>query len=431
MLSFTNKLSFPKINTIILWIIFVLPFVIYSLNIVWYATNIPFMDDYDAVLNFTSAFIQTQRLDEKITLLFSQHNEHRIVFDRVIFLGNYYLFHEVNFKSYIMFGNLGWMLTTMMLIVYFQKKFHLPLAYLLPIPYLLLSFNHSENMFFAMAAIQNYWFVFFSVAFLIFLSKDKPLLFCALFPVALFTSGGGIVLYPLGNLFLVLRRKWKSFMLFFMLSTLCVVFYFYNYSQPLDHPSIFDVVRAPFRSIAFFFFFLGNLFSLNGASPLRAMSGPLGFTLFLLSGYIVIKRRGDHFLLLTIVFIILIAVTTTLARSGFGVLQATYSRYSLFPLLALVCIYISFITSISREVTAHRVVLVSTMLWAIFFWGIGVVYYEYTHYFLRVKNERIASIAVFSDGDMRYLLYPDKYRAAQILLTAEQQHIYNYRDQKP
>ena len=120
-------------------------------------------------------------VEEKISLLFSQHNEHRIVFDRIVFLCHYYLFHEINFKVYIVFGNLGWILTTVMMVRYVQKNFQLPLTHLLPIPYLLLSFTHLENMFFAMAAIQNYWFVFFAVAFLMCLSMDKTFLLCALF----------------------------------------------------------------------------------------------------------------------------------------------------------------------------------------------------------------------------------------------------------
>jgi hypothetical protein len=422
----------PKIIPAILGITFVLPFINYGLHIFLYAVNIPYWDDYDGVLDFMIRFVQSQGLAEKIVLLFSQHNEHRIVFERLVFLGNYYLFHEVNFKSYIVFGNLGWIFTTVLLVVYFREKFHLSLAHLLPIPYLLLSFIHWENMFFAMAAIPIYWFVFFSVAFLIYLSKDNRLLFCALFLLALFTFGGGVGLYPLGNLFLALRKKWRSFALFFVLSTSCMVFYFYHYQQPSQHPNILEAAFTPLRSMAYFFSFFGNLLPTYGGVPfLHDISLFLGFALFLLSVAFVIKRDDDHLLPLTIGFITLTALTATLARSGLGVWQAASSRYSVFPLLALVCIYILIITALPKGTIAHKIIFVSAVLCAISFWGTSVAFNTYIHRFVKMRDERIISIAAFSNGDQGGLLYPDKDRAAQILLTAEQQHIYNYREQVP
>jgi len=65
------------------------------------------------------------------------------------------------------------------------------------------------------------------------------------------------------------------------------------------------------------------------------------------------------------------------------------------------------------------------------YWGTGVIYSEYTHYFQKVKDARIASLVGFSNGDKEKLLYPDKDRAARLLFTAEQEHIYNYLDPLP
>jgi hypothetical protein len=422
---FANNLISSKSIAVISWIIFAIPFVIYGLCVFRYAADIPFQDDYDAALNFTNTYIQTQTSTEKIALLFSQHNEHRIVFVRLVFLCSYYLFREVNFKFCIVFGNLGWILTLVMLVLYFQKKFHLSLAHLLPLPYLLLTFTHWENMFFAMAAIQNYWFMFFSIAFLICLAKDRPLSFCALFPIALFTSGAGVVLYPLGNLFLILQKKRRSLAWFFVLSTSCMLLYFYNYHKPAIHPSILDAVATPFRTMAYFFSFWGNIV------PLHYMSILAGLILCSLSIYLVIRGYGDSFFQLAIGFIALIALTSALTRSGLGVWQSLSSRYSLFPLFGLVCIYLCIVISIPRAVAAHRVVLVSAILCAISFWGIATVYYEQTRFFQKIKDERIAGIAAFSNGDKSRLLYPDKDRAAHILLKAKQMHIYHYQDQTP
>ena len=377
MKSFINNLSSPNITTVILWIAFFIPFFIYGLYIFQYAVNIPYFDDYDAILNFINNFTQVRTLEDKIVLLFSQHNEHRIVFDRIVSLFFYYLLHEINFKFLIIFGNFGWILTTVMLVLYLQKNLNLSLVQLLPIPYLLLSFSHWENMFFAMAAIQNYWFIFFAIAFLICLSRNKLFLFCALFPMALFTSGGGIVLYPLGNIFLLLQRKWKYFSLFFALSTFFMILYFYGYHKPSYHPSVFATILAPFRATAYFFTFFGNILplhnivTLSSNIPLIGMFLPIGVILYLSSIYFS-KRYNNCFLKLVIYFVVLVALMATSTRSGIGIWQAASSRYSMFPLLALVCLSTLVFAAISSTTIIRRTILVGILMCAVSFWGISI-----------------------------------------------------------
>lgn len=406
-----------------LWIILFIPFLIYGLFIFRYAVNIPYYDDYDVILNFMNTFVQTGTVMEKISLFFLQHNEHRIVFDRIITLCYYYLFDEIDFKSLIIFGNLGWVLTVSMLMVYLKKSSS-SLYCLIPIPYFLLSFSHWENMFFAMAAIQNYWFIFFTIAFLISLSKNKITLSCVFFIMALLTSGGWVVLYPLGNLFLVLRRKWKSFVLFFAVSTCCVIFYFHGYYKPPYHPSILEVALNPFRTMAYFLTFLGNILPFQT----KYSTLPIGLLLCLLAAYIIFKQCDNLFWKLIIYFAVMIASLTTVTRSGFGVEQAISSRYSLFPLLVLTSICVLATSSkISRVTGTGKNVSLSVVVGAVFFWGVSFVLIERDHYFLTMKNQRLTSVAEFNDDNKDGLLYPNKDQAAQILLLAEQRRIYDYR----
>ena len=85
----------------------------------------------------------------------------------------------------------------------------------------------------------------------------------------------------------------------------------------------------------------------------------------------------------------------------------------------------------ARTASLHKLVLSYAILCALIYWGTGVIYSEYTHYFQKVKDERIASLVGLRNGEKERLLYPEKDRAAQLLLTAEQLHIYNYQDQLP
>jgi hypothetical protein len=415
------SLPYPGTISALWWTVLAVPFIIYSLTVLRYSANVPYMDDYDAALKFVSTFTQLQNTEAKIALLFAQHNEHRIVLDRLVFSCSHFLFGELNFRFLIAFGNLGWIFTTLLLVVYFRNNFHLSLPALLPIPYLLLSFSHSESMFFAMAAIQNYWFIFFSIVFLMGLSKDKPLVYCALFPLALFTSGGGIVLYPLGSLYLGLRRKWRSFAWFLALSTPCMLLYFYHYQKPAYLPGVLNPMLFPFRTTAYYFSFWGNLL------PMDELSLFLGFVLCLGSTYLVFKRYGDSFLRLTIGFIALIAATLTMTRSSIGVWQSLSSRYSIFSLLVLICVYMFVLTSIAATAATHKKLILGAILFAVSFWGIDAVYYQQTQKFLKDKDDRVATVVAFANGDIGGLLYPDKDRAARILLTARQLHIYDYR----
>lgn len=409
-------------KTIVLGLLFLIPLIGYSVVILRYAVDVPFQDDYDAILYFLNHFVEARTLQEKWMLLFVQHNEHRIVFDRIVALCYYTLFGEINFKSLIIFGNFGWLLTVIVLASHIRKKLGLSLIYLLPIPYILLSFGHWENMFFAMAALQNYWFVLFSVWFLICLSANKSLSCTVVFWAAMFTSGGGIVLYLFGNLYFVVTKRWKSLLLFFALSTLCVAIYFYGYQKPPYHPSIIATILNPLRTIEYFFAYWGNI----GPWPLPQLYIAVGMVLSLLSIYLAIKGQGNIFWQLLIYYIALISVVTTLTRSGFGVFQAAASRYTLFPLLALVSIYIFIITSARVGMATRKIILAGTVVCAMLFWWANIFVVEHNHYFMTMKDERIASIVEFDKGKQGGLLYPEQERARQILLTAKKMHIYEY-----
>jgi hypothetical protein len=415
-----------------------LPFIAYGWSILKYAANIPYEDDFDVALLFTKKFIHARTAEERVSLIFAQHNEHRIVFDHLVFLGNFYVFHEINFRFCIILGNLGWVLTVGMLTMIFHSIFRLTLLQLLPVPFCLLSFAHATNMFWAMASLQNYWFILFSVAFLYCLSRTKFLGLSALFTVALFSSGGGVVLYLLGNLFLAARKRWKLALTFFGLSTICIFVYFQNYITPRHHPKLSEAVLHPFRTMTYLFVYMGNIWPPN---PYHLVALPLlnltviasfvtGLTICVLSIYIIVRRRRDDFLLLTLSFVMLIAITSASTRSGFGINYALSSKYSMYPLLALTCIYVY--ASTSERLAAQTTVLVALALCAVVYWGtISAVYGKH---FSDTRDNRIAIIEAFRNGDKDKLLklyHPSAEQAAKILLTAERQRIYDYRHYEP
>ena len=62
-----------------------------------YDVNMPYFDDYDSVLNWLVTFSQPGSFMNKLELLFRQHNEHRIVFDRLVELMELHTLGVVNF----------------------------------------------------------------------------------------------------------------------------------------------------------------------------------------------------------------------------------------------------------------------------------------------------------------------------------------------
>jgi hypothetical protein len=416
------------------------PFVAYGWSILKYAVNIPYRDDFVLALGFTNFFIHAGTAEARTELLFSQYNEHRNVFTRLIFLGNYYVLHGINFRYCIILGNLGWVLTVVMLTLIFHRICRLSLLQLLPIPFFLLSFTHAFNMFYAVASITAYWFALFSVAFLYYLSRFKFFGLFALLPVAFFTfSSGGLVLCLLGILFLAARRRWKLAWAFFALSAICILVNFHNYIKPVQNPKLSEAILHPLRTMTFLFVYSGNIWwpTKFQFSTVIALSFVTGFAICVLSIYIIVRRRSDDFLRLTLGFVMLIAIAAAFSRSGYGLNQAVASKYSIWPLLALTCIYVYAITS--ERLAAHTTVWVArfaahTTVWvaiacAVVYWGTaGAVYGKH---FSDERDNRIASIEAFRNGDTDKLpvltcTSCTEY-VTKMLLTAERQGIYDYR----
>jgi len=399
--------------SVISWLLLSLPFALYLFYIFQYSVDVPLSDDYDAVLGFMNSFLQTENFGKKLGLLFAQHNEHRIVFDRIVFLVQYFIFGKTNFKHLILFGNAGWILTVLILVFQQKKELNLPLIYLLPVPYILLAFVHWTNMFFAMASIQNYWFILFSVLFLLCLTKNRLVGACLLFPVALFTSGGGVVLYPLGNIYWLLQKRRRHLIIFFISSTTLMLTYFYGYHTPSQHPSIIGSFNNLEQTIIYFFALWG------GMIPSRELALLTGFTSFALSIAFAIKRTESDFICLMLGLVSLIAVTASLARSGFGVEQAIESKYTMYSLLAWACTYLLIIVSVKNSnILAKRVLLVTLTLSVLFSSGF-LLKYEASSFFVQLQIERTNSLVAF---------IKHKDRVAQILLTSEELGIYEYKD---
>ena len=107
-----------------------------------YAINMPFLDDYDVMLGWMHQFLSSDTLHGKLYLLFQQHFEHRIVFDHLIELLCFLIFHKINFIFLSFVGSVG-LFGIVAVLLYAGRKAGLSYFELIPVPFLLLTWSQN------------------------------------------------------------------------------------------------------------------------------------------------------------------------------------------------------------------------------------------------------------------------------------------------
>ena len=214
-----------------------------------YALNIPKWDDHP-LKGVVSDFEKSTTLSEQFNIIFRQHNEHRIVLTRIVAIIDYQLFGELNFKHLMFFGNLA-LLVIWWLITRFFKQTIAPVWYAIPIVALWFSMAFWENAFWGMAAVQNFWVVAFALLCFWVLRRNDGYWWWAM-PVAFmafFTSGNGILVFPISFLILLIQKKYQKSVIWVFFSIIIAVLYFQilDYHRPPQEFLVPTNVKTIFR----------------------------------------------------------------------------------------------------------------------------------------------------------------------------------------
>ena len=325
----------------------VLAIATYLLTVHQYAYNMPAGDDYDAVLGFLNRYVQSD-LKGKIWLFFSQHNEHRILLTHLISIIDLYLFDEVNFLHLIWFGALGWILSVVAF-WYFSKKEGISFIEFIPAGIILLSFSHYEMMTWAMTSIQQYYQVFFGILAIGYMTKNRFSISMLFYILAIFTSGGGMSLVPLVNLYYLFHKNWrKAFICFAItLTTLVAYFLLLPYNAPAS-TKILQTLMQPQIFIAYMIGFVGGLGHIQEVGSMSFLSCGLSLIL-LFSAKAKVAYKKYPFLFWICVYVIITAVLAALNRSNEGIQSSGDSRYSEYSLLFLASTYLIYIASAKNQ----------------------------------------------------------------------------------
>lgn len=330
---------------------------------VWnqYAVNVPKWDDH-VLRAFLFNLDNETSVSGKIYQFFKQHNEHRIVYDRVVTWVDFSLFGKLSYRHLTIVGNLS----LLGILVIFGNVLGRSIAgsgkdyltnglfYLAPVAFLLLNLSHWENMFWGMASLQNFtvmlW-VFWSIYLLAFTERIWPAFLLAI--AATLTSGNGLLVWPIGFAILLVqflseKRPYRWALLIWAVGAIgLITLYFYDYQKPPGNPAVrgtfFDLLKGwlAFNGAAAEAFPIATPFAecliLGGIITALVLFS----WLYCLEKGLIIKRFSSftYFFVATTAFLLVTAATVAWSRVGFGMNGLITSRYKLYSLLLLSLIY--------------------------------------------------------------------------------------------
>ena len=367
------------------------PIVVFYLVFQKYAVNIPHWDDF-AIRNTLAQILETDSISEKIKLLFSQHNEHRILLTR---LSAWFVFLQqgtLNLKS-LMF--IGFIALLGLLAIFFQisKKYNYPLLAFVPISFILFNVGLFENTFWGMASVQNFGVIFF--AFLTFywlifsVEKQKNHYFyLALFSsfIGVFTSINGIIIPLIGCLVLLVQQRKKQLIIWLGSSIIFIVSFFFNFQKNPDNvvETNFSDLKSIIKGI---FATLGSILDSSAIAPTKHMDLAMALGLFLLifmcifiyqvifkkynrAAFSIYRSTNDLFLLACLAFIGITSLGIVAARISYGIEVLLTSKYKIYSVLSIIIFYLVALNSLAERFKNSFIQL------AIF---VGIIFNFYTY----------------------------------------------------
>ncbi len=305
-----------------------------------YVIAVPMIDQWD----FVPALLKSYQGQLTFGDLWAQHNEHRLVFPRLIMLA---LAHMSDW-------DLRWELTTSLLfavailgVIGYQIRQTRQalqdntLIWLFPvIGIIVFSLRQSQNWMWGwqLQIFLNILAVVAGIALLTHPTRTWPRLMAAILCaiVATYSFANGLLFWLVGGFLLLISPRDKAFQLRFAAWSVCAVLtmasYFYHYAKPSDSPPLLAVLQHPGAAVAYFLSYIGAFISLKDTPLIGVPMGIIGLALFSLalrrlraSGQIPLAVVAPY--LAYALYALLSALVSTVGRAGFGAKQAMSSRY--------------------------------------------------------------------------------------------------------
>jgi hypothetical protein len=302
----------------------------------WQVPDLPWEDDYDAVLGCTIQLVGMDSLGERAALLFAQHNEHRFAGMRAAPLFSLALFGRVRFDFLCLLGNLG-LVGSLALICLVTPLRGWALA---PVWVLGLSLLNFRNLGWSMSSLSNHWILFTVMGALVLMARPGVWRMAgglACLAAALAFQAGGWALAPAAGAMLAWQRRWSALAGLLAAAGLLAGLYFWGWQHPAHHPAMSEGLYRPWDLALYFLYFLGNFWGQFGPTSLSSslLAGAGGLVACALVLWLGLKGwwRRNPALSGFLLFMIFLAGLIALGRLGLGKDQALVYRYTIFSLV--------------------------------------------------------------------------------------------------
>ena len=319
---------------------------------------VPYWDMWGGTVRFVQTFNE-----DPARLLFSQHNEHRIVLSRLLFLVDYYVFGGTSTFLIVcnyLFATAIWIVFAACLLAINADIKRQPEHWIMVAILGAWLFLWAQKVNFTWA-FQSQFFLAQLLPLLAFLALGQAAVrerywnryfcFCLLLGgLSLLTMANGLFVFPLLTCAaMVLRIRRSQIVIFAVCSIAAAALYLSDYQVPATHGSVFEtLISQPFAALRYTFTYLGNpsVYIAGSSAPMRATATMLGFSLaaitFILSLRSIIRPPKDPVafgLLVFIVFVGASALVTAAGRLPFGQASAYSSRYTTPVLMAWAALF--------------------------------------------------------------------------------------------
>jgi hypothetical protein len=354
--------------------------------------------------------------------IWQQHNEHRIVWTKLLFFAHAGLsgWNPVveMYVSALLTALIAWGIWKL----YRAAGPGRP-AYFVPAALLLCSLAQYMNMLYGFMTC-HYFTMAGMVWTIVFLTRRALPAAIACAFAALISTLNAMIIAPIGLLVLVMTRQkparwivWSAAML------VCGVAYFYTYQRPPQIPAVDWTSAAGIRQVADTFFVnLGSPLSAGGLVWARALGvmTMAALVLLWLSVWVFDARESHAGLVALSVVAVGCAAAVAFGRSGLGPATALESKYVPYSTLALVALYLG-LASLPRLPARRGILAGLTAVIAIGWTAANVAGFEQARAWQRARHRAaylLQTIDMQPDENLASIFFVPQLRDAAVYLRA-------------
>jgi hypothetical protein len=383
---------------VLVTILLLLPVLLFYSFTAYYTVDVGWTDDWHCVEAFMVAWKTHLGTGERLNLLISQMNEHRVLYVRLFTLLVYGVLGRIDHGVLTFIGSLHLLIIP---IVFWKTlmKNGFGKAFMIPVILIIFSIQPYENNFWVITSLQHSVAIIFSVwAFYLvaFTQKSSYSYFAvSLLVMAMFTNGNGMFGFIAVLPVVFIERTKKEKIVWGIVTILCFAGYFYDFRMPSHKPSVSANITEYFLLIVIdFFAFFGSVidtsvlsFRTNLRYSVTTVAGAIAwltiavpFVVFLCDFIFKPKKKARWVEFLTrkfselpkvtlfvfscFIFVSLSGLAFAVSRASLGIQEVYNSRYKAIPIFYYLVVYLAILLTVKPVIRTQflKVVIVFTLI---------------------------------------------------------------------